>query len=48
MGDRYFEDFAVGESIQRNFRSGANGRQTFGKFEKALGWFHKEVEQAVR
>ena len=41
------EDFAIGETIQRNFRSGANSRQTFGKFEKALGWYHKEVEQAV-
>jgi phenylpropionate dioxygenase-like ring-hydroxylating dioxygenase large terminal subunit len=41
------EDFAIGESIQRNFRSGANGRQTFGKFEKALGWYHREVEAAV-
>src|SRR5882757_9201276 len=41
------EDFAIGESIQRNFRSGANGRQTFGKFEKALGWYHHEVEAAV-
>jgi phenylpropionate dioxygenase-like ring-hydroxylating dioxygenase large terminal subunit len=41
------EDFAIGESIQRNFRSGANSRQTFGKFEKALGWYHKEVEQAI-
>jgi phenylpropionate dioxygenase-like ring-hydroxylating dioxygenase large terminal subunit len=41
------EDFAIGESIQRNFRSGANSRQTFGKFEKALAWYHKEVEAAV-
>jgi phenylpropionate dioxygenase-like ring-hydroxylating dioxygenase large terminal subunit len=41
------EDFAIGESIQRNFRSGANSRQTFGKFEKALGWYHKEVENAI-
>ena len=41
------EDFAIGESIQRNFRSGANGRQTFGKFEKALGWYHQEVEKAI-
>ena len=39
------EDFAIGETIQRNFRSGANSRQTFGKFEKALGWYHKEVER---
>jgi hypothetical protein len=41
------EDFAIGESIQRNFPTGANSRQTFGKFEKALGWYHKEVEAAV-
>jgi phenylpropionate dioxygenase-like ring-hydroxylating dioxygenase large terminal subunit len=42
------EDFGIGETIQRNFRSGANRQQTFGKFEKALGWYHQEVEQAVR
>jgi phenylpropionate dioxygenase-like ring-hydroxylating dioxygenase large terminal subunit len=42
------EDFAIGETIQRNFRSGANRRQTFGKFEKALGWYHQEVEKALR
>ena len=41
------EDFAIGESIQRNFPTGANTRQTFGKFEKALGWYHKEVADAV-
>ncbi|HEY2612903.1 MAG TPA: SRPBCC family protein [Reyranella sp.] len=41
------EDFAIGESIQRNFPTGANSRQTFGKFEKALGWYHQEVEAAV-
>jgi phenylpropionate dioxygenase-like ring-hydroxylating dioxygenase large terminal subunit len=41
------EDFAIGESIQRNFPTGANSRQTFGKFEKALGWYHREVEAAV-
>lgn len=41
------EDFAIGESIQRNFPTGANSRQTFGKFEKALGWYHKEVADAV-
>ena len=35
---------AIGETIQRNFRSGANRRQTFGKFEKALGWYHREIE----
>lgn len=41
------EDFAIGESIQRNFPTGANSRQTFGKFEKALGWYHREIEAAV-
>jgi len=42
------EDFGIGETIQRNFRSGANRQQTFGKFEKALGWYHQDVEQALR
>jgi phenylpropionate dioxygenase-like ring-hydroxylating dioxygenase large terminal subunit len=41
------EDFGIGESIQRNFRSGANREQTFGKFEKALGWYHREIDKAI-
>lgn len=41
------EDFGVGETIQANFRSGANKVQTFGKFEKALGWYHAEIETAL-
>ena len=41
------EDFGIGETIQRNFRSGANRHQTFGNFEKALGWYHQSVAQAV-
>jgi phenylpropionate dioxygenase-like ring-hydroxylating dioxygenase large terminal subunit len=41
------EDFAIGENIQRNFHSGANRQQTFGKFEKALGWYHHEVDRAL-
>jgi hypothetical protein len=41
------EDFAIAEGIQRNFHSGANSRQTFGKFEKALGWYHHEVDTAL-
>lgn len=41
------EDFGIGETIQRNFASGANERQTFGKFEKALGWYHREIETAL-
>jgi phenylpropionate dioxygenase-like ring-hydroxylating dioxygenase large terminal subunit len=41
------EDFGIGETIQRNFLSGANSRQTFGKFEKALGWYHREIDAAL-
>jgi phenylpropionate dioxygenase-like ring-hydroxylating dioxygenase large terminal subunit len=41
------EDFAIAEGIQRNFHSGANRRQTFGKFEKALGWYHHEIDRAL-
>jgi phenylpropionate dioxygenase-like ring-hydroxylating dioxygenase large terminal subunit len=42
------EDFAVGSTIQANFRSGANKAQTFGKFEKALGWYHEEIDTALK
>ena len=41
------EDFGIGETIQKNFPTGANRQQTFGKFEKALGWYHREVEAAI-
>jgi len=41
------EDFTVGASIQANFRSGANKVQTFGKFEKALGWYHQDIANAL-
>ena len=41
------EDFAVGATIQSNFRSGANKVQTFGKFEKALDWYHSEIDAAL-
>ena len=41
------EDFAIAEGVQRNFHSGANQRQTFGKFEKALGWYHGEIDSAL-
>lgn len=41
------EDFTVGASIQANFRAGANKVQTFGKFEKALGWYHDEIARAI-
>jgi phenylpropionate dioxygenase-like ring-hydroxylating dioxygenase large terminal subunit len=41
------EDFAIGEGIQRNFHTDANSRQTFGKFEKALGWYHDGIHTAL-
>jgi hypothetical protein len=41
------EDFTVGATIQANFRSGANKVQTFGKFEKALGWYHEDLTRAL-
>jgi phenylpropionate dioxygenase-like ring-hydroxylating dioxygenase large terminal subunit len=41
------EDFAIGEGVQRNFHTGANHQQTFGKFEKALGWYHREIDAAL-
>jgi phenylpropionate dioxygenase-like ring-hydroxylating dioxygenase large terminal subunit len=41
------EDFAIAEGVQRNFHAGANSRQTFGKFEKALGWYHGEIDTAL-
>ncbi len=41
------EDFSIGEGIQRNFRTSVNCQQTFGKFEKALGWYHREVDTAL-
>jgi phenylpropionate dioxygenase-like ring-hydroxylating dioxygenase large terminal subunit len=41
------EDFTVGTTIQANFRSGVNKVQTFGKFEKALGWYHADIARAI-
>jgi phenylpropionate dioxygenase-like ring-hydroxylating dioxygenase large terminal subunit len=37
------EDFAMGESIQAGFASGANDEIVFGAFEHALAHFHAEV-----
>jgi phenylpropionate dioxygenase-like ring-hydroxylating dioxygenase large terminal subunit len=42
------QDLTIGETIQRNLHSGANRQQTFGKFEKALGWYHAEIDRALR
>ena len=38
------EDFAMGESIQKNLASGANRELVFGAFEHALAHFHRQVE----
>jgi phenylpropionate dioxygenase-like ring-hydroxylating dioxygenase large terminal subunit len=37
------EDFAMGESIQRGVRSGANREVVFGAFEHGLRHFHAEI-----
>ncbi|HEY2840812.1 MAG TPA: SRPBCC family protein [Pirellulales bacterium] len=41
------EDYAMGESIQSGLGSGANAALTFGRFEQALGLFHRNVERAL-
>jgi phenylpropionate dioxygenase-like ring-hydroxylating dioxygenase large terminal subunit len=41
------EDLGIGETIQRNCHTGVNRQQTFGKFEKALGWYHEEIDRAI-
>lgn len=38
------EDFAISESIQAGLASGANTHLTFGRFEGALGDFHRSVD----
>ena len=47
FGSALVEDLGIGETIQRNCHTGANQRQTFGKFEKALGWYHAEIDKAI-
>ncbi|MCA9771049.1 MAG: Rieske 2Fe-2S domain-containing protein [Myxococcales bacterium] len=41
------EDFHMGETAQRGFRSGANEALTFGRFEHSLAWFHEAVDAAL-
>lgn len=48
FGSALVEDLGIGETIQRNCHTGVNQRQTFGKFEKALGWYHDEIDRAIR
>lgn len=41
------EDFAMGESIQSGFASGANREVVFGAFEHALAHFHGQIDQRL-
>ncbi|HEX2573932.1 MAG TPA: SRPBCC family protein [Polyangia bacterium] len=41
------EDFAMGESIQRGLRSGANTHLTYGRFEHSLTYFHRSLTEAL-
>jgi phenylpropionate dioxygenase-like ring-hydroxylating dioxygenase large terminal subunit len=41
------EDLAMGESIQRGVRSGANRDFRFGRYEQSLALFRDEVERAI-
>jgi phenylpropionate dioxygenase-like ring-hydroxylating dioxygenase large terminal subunit len=41
------EDFAIGESIQAGFATGANDYMTFGRFEGALPAFNKLVKHYI-
>lgn len=41
------EDYAMGESIQRGFASGANESLQLGRFEHALAYFHASVTSAI-
>lgn len=47
LHDATEEDFGIGESIQAALGSGANSHLTFGRFEQALGWFHRHVDEAL-
>jgi len=42
------EDFAMGESIQRGLKSGANRDFMFGAFEHALTHFHRHIDERSR
>ncbi len=41
------EDFELGEGIQRGLASGANTHLNFGRFEGALVWFNRFVDEAI-
>lgn len=41
------EDFAVARAVQRGLGSGANDHLTFGRFEGAIGHFHRTLDAAL-
>ena len=41
------QDFAVGETIQRNFASGAISKVMYGRYEQALEHFHRSLRAAL-
>lgn len=41
------QDFPMGEDIQRGIASGAQDHFTYGRFEPALGHYHRAVRQAL-
>jgi phenylpropionate dioxygenase-like ring-hydroxylating dioxygenase large terminal subunit len=41
------QDFAIGESIQRSFESGAISHVNYGRFEQALAHFHYSIRAAI-
>ena len=42
-----FEDFAIGESIQRSISSGANTHTTYGRIEPGLDVYHRHINEAI-
>ncbi len=47
LQNAFSEDMAMGESIQRGLRSGANRAFHFGRYEQSLEFFKIEVERAI-
>jgi phenylpropionate dioxygenase-like ring-hydroxylating dioxygenase large terminal subunit len=41
------EDFVIGESMQRGYRSGAQENLTYGRYEQAIGYFHQSVNRVL-
>ena len=41
------EDFVIGESMQRGYRSGAQENLTYGRYEHAIGYFHESLNRVL-